>query len=93
MIGLLQIIGKRGLTIDRINNNLKYEPDNCRWTTMKVQSNNKRNNRLIRYGGKIQTVSQWADEIGISQSTLFARLYKGWSIEKILTTPLKRKLK
>ena len=49
---------------------------------MKVQTNNKRNNRLITYNGKTQTESQWADELGISFTVLRNRLHKGFPLDK-----------
>lgn len=80
------------LTIDRINNNAGYSPKNCRWVTMKKQQNNRRSNRIIEYNGKSKTLSEWADYTGISLSALKQRLNKlNWSIEKALTTPLKKK--
>lgn len=75
---------KVGLTIDRIDNNKGYSPENCRWVTYNEQANNKRNNHLITYKDKTLTMSQWANKIGISRHTLFWRLNNGWSLEKAL---------
>lgn len=53
-----------GMTLDRIDNNKGYRPDNCRWVTMAVQNNNKSNNRFITIDGQRKTVTQWADLVG-----------------------------
>lgn len=75
----------KGLTLDRIDNSLGYSPENCRWTTRKVQQNNRRTNRLLTHRGRTLTVTQWADHLGVGKTTLFQRLRYGWSVEKALT--------
>lgn len=78
------------LTLDRIDGEGDYCPENCRWVTQKVQQNNRRNNRLIEWAGKMQNIQQWADELGIPYHTLYCRVYRGWSSERIFTQPLRR---
>lgn len=75
------------LTIDRIDCNKGYEPNNCRWVTQKFQQNNRTNNRIITYKGKSQTLSQWCEELGIPYSTIKHRVNEfHWSIEKAFET-------
>lgn len=76
------------LSLDRINVNGDYEPNNCRWVTQKEQCNNKRNNHYLTYNSKTQSMSKWSEETGINYSKLRARINMyHWSVEKALTTP------
>lgn len=73
------------LTLDRIDVNGDYEPSNCRWADMKVQSNNKRNNRYIEHNGITKTLSEWAEHYGIKRVTLASRLDRqGLSFEEAI---------
>lgn len=70
---------KEGLSIDRIDNNKSYSPDNCRWVDMTAQQNNRTNNRLIAADGEIHTMAEWARINGIHYATIQRRLKCGWN--------------
>lgn len=74
-----------GLTIDRINNDLGYCPDNCRFVSMKEQNNNKRNNVVLIIDGVRYTVTQAAEKAGINPKTVFNWLYRGYTKDKVIS--------
>lgn len=79
-------------TLDRIDNDKGYSPENCRWATYEEQSNNRRDNKYITFNSKRQTISQWSKELNILPETISWRLDNGYSIEECLQQgKLKRK--
>ncbi len=78
-----------GMTLDRINNSVGYEPTNCRWATKRQQANNTRNNRIISVEGTKKTLAEWARDAGMSDRTLRTRLRLGWEPERALSQPVK----
>lgn len=81
------------LTIDRIEVNGNYNPENCRWATIREQQNNKRSNRLVQFNGASHTISEWSEIVGIKKTTIKERLNAGWTIEKVLTEPVRQRTK
>lgn len=78
----------RRYTIERDNNSKGYSPSNCRWATYKEQGRNKRNNHLITYKYKTQSLAAWAEEMRLPYGALKIRLRLGWPVREALTTPV-----
>lgn len=77
-----------GLTVERIDNDGPYSPDNCRWATRAEQNRNRRGRLRFTFQGRTQILAEWAREFGISSGTLRHRLLTfHWPIERALTAP------
>jgi hypothetical protein len=82
-----------GLTIDRINGNGMYCPDNCRWATTAQQNRNYRRNHVITFHDVSKCAADWADEVGVKACTIIWRLKAGKTVEEALAKRDYRKIK
>lgn len=80
---------KDNLTLDRIDNNKDYSPQNCRWVTYKQQCRNKTNNVYYTFKNETKTSKEWCEIYNISQTTLNDRLKRNWTLEQALTISTK----
>lgn len=77
------------LSIDRIDVDKGYSPDNCRWVTMAEQASNRSNTPFVTYNGETHALSEWAKKLDIPRKNLYCRLKSGWSVDRAFSTPVK----
>lgn len=77
-------IAPKGFSLDRIDVNKGYSPDNCRWADAKTQARNKTNNRLISLNGIIKTLAEWAELSGTDRRNIHKRIKRGWAVEQAI---------
>lgn len=75
-----------GLTLDRIDGNKGYCPENCKWVTMKEQNNHTKHNHFCTYVGETKTIKQWCEELNLNYSKTVQRLWSGWTVEEAFET-------
>lgn len=74
-------------SIERIDNDGPYSPENCRWATRTEQNRNTRQNVPLTVGGVTKCLAEWAAEVGLSESTLHSRIKRGWDHERAVRQP------
>ena len=66
--------GRNLISIDRINTNLGYTPENCRWVKQKTQTYNKSSVKLYEYNGELKTLPDWCKELNLEDATVRRRM-------------------
>lgn len=80
---------KQGLTIERRDNDLNYDPDNCEWIPPEKQSRNRRCVKLLVVGGTEMTRSDASLALGLYKHAINQRVRRGWTLEDAMTRPLR----
>lgn len=76
-------------SLDRIDSDGGYCPENCRWATKAVQATNTRTNVFLTLGEETLCIAEWSRKLGLSSAAICYRLRRGWSDEDVLSKPLR----
>lgn len=79
------------MTLDRIDSDGDYCPENCRWADWKTQGSNRRGLALITYRGETHPLKEWSKILNISYPVLVQRKYYGWSVKKMFEQPVRKR--
>ena len=83
----------KGKSLDRIDNNGDYCPENCKWSSDVEQAHNRENNRNLTLNGESHCITEWSRITGIGRKTISKRLDSGWTISQALSTPVSKSRK
>ena len=86
-------VGNRpdGMTLNRIDNDGDYSPENCEWATYETQAQNRRDNSNLTFNGQTLCITEWARRLGVSREALRNRIQRGWSVEDAICRPFRGK--
>jgi len=80
-----------GCTLERVNGNKNYGPENCIWASYKMQANNMKSNHVVEHLGESMTISMWANRVGMKPNTLLTRIRRHWTFEVALRLPVQQR--
>jgi hypothetical protein len=83
----------KGLTLDRLDNDKGYSKENCKWSTLTEQANNKRNNTIVEFRGETERLIYFLEKYNIKRHQYYSRIKIGWSVEDALTKPIKKSIR
>lgn len=78
------------LSIERIDVNGNYEPDNCKWITMAEQAKNKTTTIKVKYKNNFLTLIELCEKLNLNYKTIWSRIHNGWDIDKAITQPIRQ---
>lgn len=79
------------MTLNRIDNDGDYSPENCEWATYETQAQNRRDNSNLTFNGQTLCITEWARRLGVSREALRNRIQRGWSVEDAICRPFRGK--